>query len=151
MNQTFVALVLHAGNMTLRKSAFNGIIVVGVLIAAHLFIGRTASARQSQNWTWCTNNGKQFSPGLEISGCTAVIHSGQETRGNLAIAYYNRGTLYFRKKDYDRAIQDYDQATRLNPQHANAFNGRCLVRAIFGRELRQAVAEIVEPMKGSLR
>jgi len=63
-------------------------------------------------------------PDLKISGCTAVIQSGHETQQNLAIAFYNRGNAYVRKGQNDRAIQDYDQAIRLNPNFADAFYNR---------------------------
>jgi hypothetical protein len=52
-------------------------------------------------------------PDLSISGCTAMIQSGHETRQNLAGAFYNRGNAYNGKGQPDRAIADYDQAIRL--------------------------------------
>src|SRR5580693_1748094 len=63
-------------------------------------------------------------PDLSISGCTAMIQSGRETPENLAVAFYNRGTAYANKGQADRAIEDYDQAIRLNPNFAEAFNNR---------------------------
>jgi tetratricopeptide (TPR) repeat protein len=59
-----------------------------------------------------------------ISGCTTVIQSGRENTENLAVAFNNRGNAYSDKGDLERAIQDYDQAIRLNPQYATAFNNR---------------------------
>ncbi len=44
------------------------------------------------------------------------------TRSHLRDPY--RGLIYARKGEYDRAIQDYDQAIRLNPNDAQAFNNR---------------------------
>jgi len=43
---------------------------------------------------------------------------------NNADAFYSRGRAYYDKKDYDRAIQDYTEALRLNPTHVFAFNNR---------------------------
>src|SRR5580698_3461390 len=59
-------------------------------------------------------------PDLSISRCTAMIQSGH----NLAVAFSSRGTAYARKGQYDRAIEDLDQAIRLNPNDAVAFNNR---------------------------
>ena len=39
-------------------------------------------------------------------------------------AYVNRGTAYTHKGKYDRAIQDYDKAIELNPNHAEAYSNR---------------------------
>ena len=40
---------------------------------------------------------------------------------NDAITYYERGLAYARKGEYDRAIQDYDQAIRLDPNLAGVY------------------------------
>jgi tetratricopeptide (TPR) repeat protein len=61
---------------------------------------------------------------LIISGCTAVIQSGHETPQNLATAFNNRGVAYASKRRLDRAVQDYDQAIRINPNDALAFGNR---------------------------
>ncbi len=50
-----------------------------------------------------------------------MIQSGREGQKNLAIAFNNRGNAYSDKKDYDRAIADYDAAIRLDPNFALAF------------------------------
>jgi lipoprotein NlpI len=58
--------------------------------------------------------------------CNAAIESGQLSTANLATAFDCRGDVYRHKANYDRAIQDFDQAIRLSPQFAGAFNNRCL-------------------------
>jgi tetratricopeptide (TPR) repeat protein len=63
-------------------------------------------------------------PDLSISGCTAMIQSGHETQQDLAKDFSNRGTAYGRKGQLDRAIEDFDQAIRLNPNDAVAFSNR---------------------------
>jgi tetratricopeptide (TPR) repeat protein len=40
------------------------------------------------------------------------------------VAFVSRGAAYAAKDQYDRAIEDLDQAIRLNPNDAIAFNGR---------------------------
>ena len=73
---------------------------------------------QSEQHDWCSNKNKTTSLDLIIGGCTAVIQSGRENKQNLAIAFYNRGMVYFRKGDDDRAAKDFVQAIRLDQKHA---------------------------------
>jgi tetratricopeptide (TPR) repeat protein len=63
-------------------------------------------------------------PDLSISRCTAMIQSGHETQQNLARAFSSRGLAYARKGQYDRAIEDLDQAIRFDPNGAFAFRNR---------------------------
>lgn len=72
-------------------------------------------------------------PATSISACTAIISSGQETQENLARAFNQRGVAYFRMRQYRRAIEDYDEAIRLNPDFAIAFSNRGNAYALAGR------------------
>jgi tetratricopeptide (TPR) repeat protein len=67
---------------------------------------------------------KSTDPDSAINYCTQAIESGQLMGKGLAFAFYRRGNAYYGKKDYNRAILDYDQAIRLNPNHASAFSNR---------------------------
>jgi tetratricopeptide (TPR) repeat protein len=42
----------------------------------------------------------------------------------IPFTYNGRGSAYDGKKDYARAIADYDQAIRLDPKYAHAYYGR---------------------------
>lgn len=53
-------------------------------------------------------------PDSKIIGCTALLKGDQETPKNRAVIYGNRGNGYYSKGDYDRAIQDTEQAILLN-------------------------------------
>jgi len=75
--------------------------------------------------TRCLNRGKTLAFDVQISGCTAVLQSdGGVSEGNRAVAYVNRGMGYAGKKDYDRAIADFNEAIRINPNFAIAYNNR---------------------------
>jgi tetratricopeptide (TPR) repeat protein len=56
-----------------------------------------------------------------MTGCTALIQADQETTKNRAVIYGSRAVGYYSKGDYDRAIQDTDQAIRLNPNEPSFY------------------------------
>ena len=68
----------------------------------------------------------------KVSGCTAVIRSGQWQGKELAWAYNNRGLAYAFLGNPARAIEDYDQALRLDPGLAVAYLGRGVVYDALG-------------------
>lgn len=91
----------------------------------------SAIAQLSSHWQACTGN-----PGIDwdqqIKSCTALIQSGTELKENVAIAYYNRALAYENKDDYARAVADYDEALRLNPNDADALLYRGLDKQRLG-------------------
>jgi tetratricopeptide (TPR) repeat protein len=62
-----------------------------------------------------------------IQYCTEAIKSGRLTDYELVHSLNNRGWAYYRKGDYDRAVQDYNQAIHLKPDYAYVLNNRGLV------------------------
>jgi tetratricopeptide (TPR) repeat protein len=44
-------------------------------------------------------------------------------------AFNNRGTAYIKLKQFEKAIQDYNQAIELDPEYTHAFNNRGLAYA----------------------
>src|SRR5260370_8214037 len=97
-----------------------GGVPAGVAIAAVLLTGAALAQGRDENEARC----KGVDPNLIIGGCTALIQSNREATENLAVVFTNRGGAYVLKGQYDRAIQDYDQAIKLNPKFANAFTNR---------------------------
>lgn len=94
-------------------------IVLWASIALGFALNASGQSRE-ENAFQCESNDADAS----ISGCTALIQSGPELTLNLALIYYNRGNAYKDKGQFDRAIQDYDEAIRLDPEYANSFNNR---------------------------
>jgi tetratricopeptide (TPR) repeat protein len=101
----------------------------GIVAVAATII--SASAQLSSNWQACTGN-----PGIDwdqqIKSCTTLIESEKELKENVAIAFYNRALAYENKEDYARAIADYDEAIRLNPNDADALLYRGLDKQRMG-------------------
>ena len=97
----------------IRKSALSTCLLLGAAMAA---IGQS---RQES-----LNKCRSLDPDAKIIGCTALIQAGQDTTENLSVIYNNRGTAYDDKGDYDRAIQDFNEAVRLDPNAESAYYGR---------------------------
>jgi Tfp pilus assembly protein PilF len=57
----------------------------------------------------------------QITGLTAAIESGHETPETLPGIYRERGKAYQQQDEFDRAIDDFNQAIRLDPTNADAF------------------------------
>jgi tetratricopeptide (TPR) repeat protein len=91
-------------------------ILIGSVLA---FVALPAWAR-TRNETLCQSD----DPDIKISGCTAVIQSGQETRANLAVSYNNRGMAYEQKGLYDQAITDFNSAIVLMPDDFVSYADR---------------------------
>ncbi len=78
---------------------------------------------------------------VQIGGCTAAIRSGQWQGKELAWAYNHRGAAY--RRDIDdavQAIEDFDQALRLDPSYALAYYNRGLAYKNLG-EYRRAIED----------
>ena len=65
---------------------------------------------------------------------------------SLALAHYNRGIAYHDLRQYQRAIQDYDEAIRLNPQDAEAYNNRGFAYFSLGQHQR-AIQDLDEAIR----
>ena len=74
--------------------------------------------------------------GIDASGVVKSLNMASSTQvldPKDASAFNNRGNAYqVGKKDYDRAIADYNQAIQLDPKFAAAFNNRGLAKQAKG-------------------
>jgi len=64
------------------------------------------------------------SPEQKLESCTAVIKSGGQTPQGLVAAFNSRGNVHLNNRDYDRAVDDFSEAIRLDPKFAIGFNNR---------------------------
>jgi tetratricopeptide (TPR) repeat protein len=65
-------------------------------------------------------------PGLAIVYYTRCIAWGGQRREKLAVTHNNRGTAYADQGKYEQAIQDYEEAIRLDPGYTHANYNRVL-------------------------
>jgi tetratricopeptide (TPR) repeat protein len=109
------------------------------LIFAGCFTAGPSLAQTPQDWALCLG-GDLNTPDLPIEGCTAIIRTGRQALDRLATAYNNRGVAYRRKANYGQAIDDFNEALRLEPDYASAFNNRGVAYRNMG-DLDRAVAD----------
>jgi tetratricopeptide (TPR) repeat protein len=78
------------------------------------------AAAQAQSYeqleTWCHDD--NATDDQTIQGCSAVITSGRESGEKLSRVYYDRGLALLNKNRLGPAIEDFDEAIRLNPNFA---------------------------------
>ena len=116
----------------------------GCLIAAAL-CAVSAPAWSQGEQTACAGEGG-VTLDQRIAACTAIIGAGRATGHDLAVAYNNRGGALYYKGETERAWADYDQAIKLSPNFAHAFNNRCWAGAVLGR-LKQSVDDCSHVLK----
>jgi lipoprotein NlpI len=85
-----------------------------------LFLGMTM-ASMGQGRQESLDKCRSDDPEAKIAGCTALLKADQDTTKNRAVIYGSRGVAYYSKGDYDRAIQDTDQAILLNPNEPSFY------------------------------
>lgn len=107
-----------------------------ILLAAPLLLAAIPAAAQDsqQLRAWCYDD--KATADQVIQGCDAVIASGRESQQNLALAYSNRGSAWHRKRDFDRAMRDQDQAIKLDPNDAWNWHGRAVAYGQQGQYVR---------------
>jgi lipoprotein NlpI len=97
------------------------------LAIALLALGDTSPAQSNNDAQKCAAETERNDFDVSIDDCTKVIQSGVLSDQDLAIAFNNRGLAYYHKKDYERAVQDYDHAIRLGLSDGDLFYRRGLV------------------------
>src|SRR6516162_1906708 len=82
----------------------------------------------------------------QIAACTRQIGSERWHGHDLAVEHYNRGIARKAKGDLDRAIADYNQAIRLDPQDADPHYGRGVAWSEKG-DLDRTIADYDEAIR----
>lgn len=109
MSASAIATVRSIGNM---KVIFAFAALAGALFAPPVFA-------QSTDVRDCA----QKKGDEAIDACTRAINAGPKNKA-LAEVYFNRGIEWNAKKEHDKAIADYTEALKINPQYREAYNNR---------------------------
>lgn len=115
------------------KRAFAAVLVLGAVLSFG-----PAAAQSVQ----CTDTAALRSPSPQdvIASCSTLLMQGDATGARRAEIYFARGIAMGRVGDHQRAISDYNEALRSNPQEAEIYNNRGFSYQQIGR-LPQARAD----------
>ena len=127
--------------MSVVRCVFAG----ATLVAAALLPPR-AAAQTAEQTAWCNGTGNPTSD-QQISGCTAVIASRSVTGDRLAIVFNSRGNAYLRIKEFERAIEDYNQSILYDISNADTFYNRGLAYRRNGN-YEHAIADFTHAITG---
>jgi tetratricopeptide (TPR) repeat protein len=109
-------------------------------VALSLLPREAAWSLTRQDVDRCVNTGNAYPPDIRIAGCTVVIESGQWSGHGLVWAYVNRGLAHAAKSD-PRAIADFDEAIKIEPQQIRALFERGRFYAAALGDLDRAVQD----------
>ena len=88
--------------------------------AAVLTATAFAAPARADDWETCAKGAGDEA----IAACTRAIKSGNYNGKTLALAYSNRGVEWRAKGDLAKAVADYDEAIKADPQQPAAYNNR---------------------------
>src|SRR3954471_13443272 len=111
-------------------------------VAIVLLAQGTSPAPLAESWTAC----KATSADVVIEGCTAVILAGTDTPQDLANAYHLRANAHRARHLLDLAMQDYDEAIKLDSHLIDAVGNRGITLIVMGR-FADAIPDLTKVME----
>jgi tetratricopeptide (TPR) repeat protein len=77
-------------------------------------------------WDQCKDVNNEDTADKSLSACTRLLEDRSEAK-NHAMVLRNRCGIWYTKKDYDHALTDCNQAIKMEPKSAIAYNRRGLI------------------------
>src|SRR5258706_429206 len=122
-----------------RGVCMRALTVMALMAVTTMMLPAATRAQQSDDRSRCFAR-EGASPEDKLQSCTAVIQSGGQTPQGLVAAFNSRGNVHLNNRNYDRAIDDYNETIRIDPKYAIGFYNRGLAYLRKGR-LDPAIAD----------
>ncbi len=119
--------------------------VVALMAVTTMMLPVAIRAQQSDDRSRCFAR-EGVSAEDKLQSCTAVIQSGGQTPEGLVAAFNSRGNVHLNNRNYDRAVDDYNETIRLDPKYAIGFHNRGLAYLRKGR-LDSAIKDLDEAIR----
>jgi lipoprotein NlpI len=116
-----------------------------LLFAAAVLAANPAAADNAQDRAW-KDCEQRTDLDLRIVGCTKVLADGDDEDADRAVAFNNRGNAQADRGDYARAIADYTEAAKLDPDYTWAYANRGRAY-LFTGALAKARADFEQAVK----
>jgi tetratricopeptide (TPR) repeat protein len=98
---------------------------VALTAVSAIVLASTVCAQQSDERRRCFAS-EGVTPQQKLESCTLLIESAGQSSQTRVAALNSRGNAHLSQRNYDRAIDDYNEAIRLDPAFAIGFNNRGL-------------------------
>src|SRR5215475_1762377 len=119
--------------------------LVTLIALTAMVLPAATGAHQSDDRSRCFAR-EGVSPEQKLASCTAMIESGRQTRQGVVAALTSRGNLHLGNRNYDRAIDDYNKAIRLDTKYPVGFYNRGLAYLRKGR-IDRAIEDFNEAIR----
>ncbi len=112
------------------------------LAASLLFLGAHFPPAKADDFDDCA----RLSGSAAIEACNRGINSGRYRGRDLGRLYYNRGVEHFASRNAERALDDYTQSIRLDPNYPSAYYNRGIVYRQMNR-FDEAIADYTSALR----
>ncbi len=103
---------------------------VSFIVAFVFSAAAIAAPAAADDWKDCS---LQADPAAIVAACSAIVERAGETASNRAKAYNIRGKGYIAKRDFAKAIADYNRAIELTPNDSAPYSNRADANVYAGQ------------------
>src|SRR5262245_34142858 len=119
--------------------------VCGLILLAQTWLAASPSAQQVPHWQDCGNS-RLGALNAWISACMVLAQGPRASGQERPVTYYQRGDVWLRQREYDRAIADFTEAIRLDRSYMLAYHGRGVAWSLKG-EFDRAIEDFTEAIR----